>query len=381
MAIASGMRLEPKTVFVLGAGFTKAFVPDAPLLIDDYGGRDLLRELETLPRAHKILQNELRLSSRGLINLERIMTRLYSRLPYDAESEVSNEFGLLLARLTEAFQERLSAAKKQVVHAEDLKALASVCGHQSISCITFNYDDVFDEALYQAKRNVSLTSVSLSPRAWNLDRGYGFFCRSSVTILGANPYIDVFPPTILLLKLHGSINWRVALGSRPPHRTENLVHHESWSRSPVHPYPSLQDAEAHLEPSPIVVPPVLAKDSLLREPFVRVVWARARELLSAAHMVVFVGYSLPLTDIASRYLFSEAISLDARVEVVNYARKPKEEEAIRASYRQVIPGLRYDQFHFGGALEWARQLVQKYGEDAREILTPNLEVGGRLLEH
>jgi hypothetical protein len=375
------MRLENNTVFVLGAGFTKAFVPDAPLLIDDYGGQDLLRELKALPTASKILQNELRLSSRDLIDLERIMTRLYSQLPYDAESEVSNEFGLLLARLTEAFQERLRAAKNQVVHAEDLKALASVCGHRSISCITFNYDDVLDEALYQVKRNVSPTSVSLSPRPWNLDRVYGFFCRPSITILGADPYIDVFPSTLFLLKLHGSVNWRVPLGSRPPYQTENLVHHETWSSSPVHPYPSLQDVEVHLEPSPVVVPPVLAKDRLLTEPFVRVVWARAKELLSEAQMVVFVGYSLPLADIASRYLFSESISADARVEVVNYARNPKEEETIRASYRQVIPGLRYDQFHFDGALEWARRLAHKYGEDAREMLIPNLEVEGRLLEH
>jgi hypothetical protein len=377
------MRLENNTVFVLGAGFTKAFVPDAPLLIDDYGGPRLLRELKALPAASKILQNELRLSSRGFIDLERIMTRLYSRLPYDAESEVSNEFGLLLARLTEAFQERLRAAKNQVVHAEDLKTLASVCGRRSISCITFNYDDILDEALYQVKRSVSPTSVSLSPHAWNIDRGYGFFCRSSVTILGADPHIDVFPSALLLLKLHGSVNWRVALGSRSPYQTENLVHHERWSRSSVHPYPSLQDVEIHLEPSPIVVPPVLAKDRLLMEPFVRVVWARAKELLSDAQMVVFVGYSLPLADIASRYLFSESISPDARVEVVNYARNPKGEEAmaIRARYRQVIPGLRYDQFHFDGALEWARQLAQKYGEDAREMLIPNLEVEGRLLEH
>lgn len=360
MARPSGMRLEPKTVFVLGAGFTKAFVPDAPLLIDDYGGGALLRQLRALPAASKILENELRLSPKGLINLERIMTRLYSRLPYDAESEVSNEFGVLLDRLTGAFQKRLRVAKKKVVHAEDLKAFASVCGRRSISCITFNYDDVFDEFLYQVKRDVSPTSLSSSPRAWNLDQGYGFFCRSSVTILGSNTSVDVYPPTLLLLKLHGSVNWRVALGSRPPYRTENLVHHETWSRSPVHPYPSLKDVETYLEPSPIVVPPVLAKDRLLTEPFIRVVWARARELLSAAQMVVFVGYSLPLTDIASRYLFSEAVSPNARVEVVNYARNKKEEEPIRATYRQVMPELRYDQFHFGGALEWARQLTQKY---------------------
>jgi len=360
------MRLENNTVFVLGAGFTKAFVPNAPLLVDDYGGRKLLREFEALPIASKILQNELRLSSRDLIDLERIMTRLYSRLPYDAESEVSNEFGLLLARLTKAFQERLRAARSQVFHAEDLKTLASVCGRRSISCITFNYDDVLDEALYKVRRSVSPASVSLSPHPWNLDRGYVFFCGPSGTILGADPHIDVFPSTLFLLKLHGSVNWRVALGSRPPYQTENLVHHETWTRSPVYPYPSLEDVEVQLEPSPVTVPPVLAKEGLLTEPFVRVVWARAKELLSEAQMVVFVGYSLPLADIASRYLFSESISADARVEVVNYARNLKEEEAIRASYRQVMPRLRYDQFHFDGALEWARGLAQKYGEDARD---------------
>src|SRR6266852_638281 len=31
------------TVFVLGAGFTKAFLPEAPLLIHDYSGDDLKR--------------------------------------------------------------------------------------------------------------------------------------------------------------------------------------------------------------------------------------------------------------------------------------------------------------------------------------------------
>jgi hypothetical protein len=47
---------SPRIVFVLGAGFTKAFCPDAPLLVDDYGVEQLIVEFQGRPVALKLLE-------------------------------------------------------------------------------------------------------------------------------------------------------------------------------------------------------------------------------------------------------------------------------------------------------------------------------------
>ena len=45
---------DSKTVFVIGAGFTKAFAPDAPLLVDDYGVCGIKKQFESFPTALSI---------------------------------------------------------------------------------------------------------------------------------------------------------------------------------------------------------------------------------------------------------------------------------------------------------------------------------------
>lgn len=47
------------TVYVLGAGFTRAFVPKAPLLVDDYGIPALRKSFESFRHAAAILDDAL----------------------------------------------------------------------------------------------------------------------------------------------------------------------------------------------------------------------------------------------------------------------------------------------------------------------------------
>ena len=47
------MKCDSGTVFVLGAGFTRAFLPNAPLLVDDYGGDALKEQFSHFPMAHR----------------------------------------------------------------------------------------------------------------------------------------------------------------------------------------------------------------------------------------------------------------------------------------------------------------------------------------
>lgn len=73
----------PRQVFVTGAGFTKAFVPDAPLLVDDFGNEELAAKVRGLPKASQLLESERKRWPGALINLERLMTRLDDLMPYD----------------------------------------------------------------------------------------------------------------------------------------------------------------------------------------------------------------------------------------------------------------------------------------------------------
>src|SRR5438105_2566073 len=75
--------LGEKSVFVLGAGATKAFAPLAPLVEDDYGLKRLIEHFAGFPHARKLLENEKRLRKNGHINVEQFMTRLHGRMPYD----------------------------------------------------------------------------------------------------------------------------------------------------------------------------------------------------------------------------------------------------------------------------------------------------------
>ena len=64
-------------VFVTGAGFTRAFVPDAPLLVDDFGNDSLVESVRGLPMASQLLEAERNRHRDGFINIEHLMTRVH----------------------------------------------------------------------------------------------------------------------------------------------------------------------------------------------------------------------------------------------------------------------------------------------------------------
>jgi len=361
MARPSGMRLENNTVFVLGAGFTKAFLPNAPLLVDDYDVPSILLEFDGFPTARAVLENEIDNLNPHRVNFERLMTRTSAGMPYDSDVGSSEELSLLFSRLKQALESRLQSAREGPVYKDDLVALASLCVDRRITCITFNYDALLDEALWKTK---SVINVLDEESYWHPDGGYGFFCPPAWALPGFGGQNVVMDSTVMsLFKLHGSVNWRIRLGYTSPLSLDAVVHLEKWLPHGYRRGNDLDEAELtrYLEPGPFVVPPILTKDTLLDEPVLRLVWSRAFQALQQAELVVFIGYSFPLTDIAARFLFTEAIRPETRLRVVNCARTKTSQAALRARYREAL-GTEYHQFTFGDALEWSRALVGKYGE-------------------
>ncbi len=209
---------SPKHVIVTGAGFTRALVPGAPLLVDDFCNDALQEKMHGLPNASRLLDRERSNHPEGHIDIERLMTRLDALMPYDYAVEAgnaANEYGFFLTELKSAFLNRLREARQGDFEDEQLDRFAKYCADIDCCCITFNYDDFLDEALNRTD-------------SWGPIWGYGFFCRSSRDGIYSLS-LGEKDSRLLLLKLHGSINWRPKLGHATPVALDSITHHHGWS--------------------------------------------------------------------------------------------------------------------------------------------------------
>ncbi len=324
-----------ETIYVFGAGFTKAFLPTAPLRVDDFDGEALEAKYAEFPTALDLVRLERRRNDNGLIDIERLMSRLDGGMPFDLGG-AAEEVRLLLADLKRGFVARIEAARKGAVLPDLLIQFARHCIETETGIVTFNHDDFLDEALWRVK-SVTSRGGAAGPY-WHPDGGYGFFCRPSVSrVVDSNAFMDQSTP---LLKLHGSMNWRPILGARWPYAADEIVHQEEWlPTSPQFGHLNLEAIESLLEPEPFIVPPLLLKSALTEQPILRLVWSQAAKAMREARSVTFVGYSMPTTDIAAAFLFRETlhrVPLD-RVKIVDYGDGPAHREQLISSYRQVFP--------------------------------------------
>ncbi len=346
----------PRTVLVLGAGFTHAFAPNAPLLIGEFGGNELARNFRKFPEAARVLDAEMSGRAGREINIERLMTRLDGRMPYDRQHQAESQLAHLLTDLKKNFVDRITGARDETFHDNDLARLATCCVENGINCVTFNYDDVFDQALWEANP----VDADLGKPYWHPSEGYGFFCRASYNVVESVQVGVDFSASMHLFKLHGSVNWRTKLGSPKPYGLEAVVHHESWYTPSFMRTSLLTHVGDLLDPDPFIVPPVLVKSSLVEEPVLQYVWSQAYKELAKAERVIFVGYSFPVTDMAARFLFTETLLRNKRrpeIRVVNFASTEEEKEAVQQAYRTVFPKIANSRFDFRGARDWSQDFV------------------------
>ena len=332
-------------MYVTGAGFTRAFNRRAPLLVGYFENDRLVDAVRGLPAASRVLEAERNRHPEGFVDIERLMTRLHELMPYDHRHGFADQFAFLLAELKRAFLRTIQHALDGILirPESDLVAFARHCADTNATCVTFNYDDLLDAAL-SATGN------------WNPHWGYGFFCRSSadtVTDISGGPHVS----DLLLLKLHGSVNWWPCLGYAKPFALDAIVHHHVWEDISWRLHGDGVVAR-HLEAEPVIVPPVLSKSDLVAQPVLRLVWSLAYEHLSTAEAVTFIGYSFPATDTAARVLFAEALA-DLPPDSVTVVGLETDEigvVAFKTRYRDVLGPIPDDRFFLDGALDWVQRL-------------------------
>lgn len=141
--------------------------------------------------------------------------------------------------------------------------------------MSFNYDCAIDYNLKQ-----------FGSAKWNAVSGYGHLCNRR-TAKAWNPRRPSREnETLLLLKAHGSLNWFPF----PEDTTGTKLRlKERWCR---------QKGDVHFE----IVPPEWNKTTIRRGVY-KTVWKKARERVDRCNSMVFIGYSLPTTDLPAHALF------------------------------------------------------------------------------
>ncbi len=339
--------MDKNTVFILGAGFTRAFCNKAPLLMWDAEPLvgELTKKYSEFPAVLKVIHS-LKIEKGNKINLEALLSRLYSGMPYDGAYLSSGNRSVLYTDIYDHLINTLDKVEVDKNKQTILDQFAKKVIENEITCITFNYDTLFDRALWEYKKSTAI----LREKYWHPDGGYGFCCKPAYTLTEGTS-ITKDTTSMCLLKLHGSLNWKIKKGFQKPYPLDALMHDEKWTgETSITP----EDVSIHLETQPFVVPPILDKSILTEQPILKVLWENAYKKLQSATTIYFLGYSLPKTDIAASFLFGETLQLTKRsnIFIVNTGGEPDKKIS---TYRELFPKLHEKQFDFGGILSWAEK--------------------------
>lgn len=200
---------------------------------------------------------------------------------YVAVSEIGEREALLYLRAIELalfHQLRAVSSANMPVHIEFVRKHLQ----PDDSIVTFNYDPLLEIAVRHVAREQG------SQLRWYEGDGYGV----RVIPMGAPPQEVQGQSNVLVLKLHGSVDWLYRTGEapKPPFSALRAIP-ESFRG---------QGVIVHDGMRPMIVPPLPIKN--YEQMGVAQLWARAEEALNDASGVTLIGYSLPESDTAAREL-------------------------------------------------------------------------------
>lgn len=154
----------------------------------------------------------------------------------------------------------------------------------NVTVITFNYDLVLENYLYEIGR-------------WHPSSGYGIPFKLKSGIVSS----------LEILKLHGSLNWN-ANSSKLALEWDNFSDDGKFPNYPV------DDLNIYCSPEAWMLPSFIKQFSYTE---LIQVWNQAAKQLALADEVIFIGYSLPLADSAVYSLFSTIDFTNKRIEIIN----------------------------------------------------------------
>jgi hypothetical protein len=137
---------------------------------------------------------------------------------------------------------------------------------------------------------------------------------------------------IFILKLHGSMTWRVPQASARD-MSEDTVVVLSASEENIRNYPRAEDTiDTQMDRVPLICPPTLHKSKSLEHKAFQEIWEKAECLIEQAKRLVFIGYSFPATDYRAEYLFRRHYARGCAVEVIDLREEPWQKLELKKRY-------------------------------------------------
>lgn len=200
--------------------------------------------------------------------------------------------------------------------------------NNNISFISTNYDILLDNQL-----------ADLHESSVDLDLDYGIDFRNFGDDW-SRPRLDA---SIFLFKLHGSLNWLFC-------PTCNSIKITPYTKGVMKIWSEFEVCEGDdCRQRPLIIPPTYQK--VYSNAHLSQVWLRAEHLLRRASSVVFVGYSLPESDVHIKYLLKKSLfkanchKSKCKITVIDKKGKSSDsEEAIR--YRRLFGDIDYQPIGF-----------------------------------
>lgn len=299
-----------KTLIVLGAGASRgaSFVQDETLPLPPLD-RDFFQQLARMPDSSdtRHLLEFVRSEYRHEVGLS--MEKFFSEADYTDRfhHELNVDRGRSVRRYKKALGHFLA-----VLPAMLNQTTSQSCAHHDLlatllhagDCVlSFNYDCIMDRAL---RDNAN--------RRWDPElSGYGFQVASGGLSWKKHSARRPVQTSIRLLKLHGSLNWRV--------QSTGKVALVADTKS----VQSLRGA---------IIPPTWFKN-LTTFPFSDI-WKAARREVRTARVMVVIGYSVPDTDLFSRSLFKVEAGSKEKREKLDLLVLVNPDDAARKRFLEII---------------------------------------------
>ena len=270
-----------KRLFILGAGFSYhisgTIFPIMVQLVEDMKNKN--------PKLFLYLQKK----NIRTDNLERMLTELDLELQNETETTEKVLLNDCISYMKSYLKNVLSIDKVNITQIENAKILCSELFNHGDTIITFNYDCLLEHILWKILNK------------WTPYGGYGNF---STYVLNGNTIIKKNPQNIVILKLHGSLNFteekfspesylgiyipKKIIMSTKNHRLDRLIAVNAKIDNAENPY--------------IILPSYIKRFGTTRTSIK--LWHEAIDVVRKSEIIIIIGYSFPTSDAMSRLLLS-----------------------------------------------------------------------------
>jgi hypothetical protein len=318
-----------KDTFILGAGFSKAVHPAMPLMQDL---SDIVIKKSTIEAELRSARMQPFVESN---NFELILSYLFQEsTPWKDRSETNlhkSIFYKIANKVREEIMQKESESLDVSIIPDWLQKLVLRFHTSQARVLSFNYDTLIERVARYTKPEGKQDPIMT-------DWLYPKFLRNVDSFIYQPPglrivHVPIEYPTFKLIKLHGSINWYYSGEFNFPGDPVYFV--AAHQKNPR--YDVKQYAEHLLDKEPLIIPPVTDKAAFYSTSIIRTLWAEAHKALHEADRIFFLGYSLPETDITTRYLLMSAVQPEAKIFIVNRGKTDIEKKKLCDRYQSAMP--------------------------------------------